>query len=239
MIIGIWGQAGTGNSTLAYAISSLLTKNGTVLLIDTDLTQPTLPTMLNGMVIDKSKSLGRALNIGMKEVTTYMHQDKKNKKLFYAGLTDGDNILSYEYGFESISFVERFMESCNQIVDHIVLDLSAQRSDPFLPFTLVNANKILMCLTPNTKGISRYKSYMELIEQFKVTDKVLSIAVQVQSFHDVIKMEQNTDIKFCATIPYLKAVAMCIDNSKNVLDVPKFNRQIKKIIRVLEVEDSE
>ena len=100
MIIGIWGQAGTGNSTLAVTLGKYLTKNGIVLIVDTDLTQPTLPTHIKSKVIESSGSLGRALNIGMQEATKYMHQDKKYKRLFYAGLTQQDTILSYEYGFE-------------------------------------------------------------------------------------------------------------------------------------------
>jgi len=35
MIIGIWGQAGAGNSTIAVALGKYLTKNGTVLIVDT------------------------------------------------------------------------------------------------------------------------------------------------------------------------------------------------------------
>lgn len=210
-----------------------------MLLIDTDLTQPTLPTWLNGKVIDKSQSLGRVLNIGMRDIMTYMHQDRNKKGLFYSGLTENDNILSYEYGFDSTSFAQQFLDNCAQVVDHIVIDLSSQRFDTFLPCTLSSANKILLTMTPDTKGILRHNSYDELIDQFNVTNKVYPIAMQEQSFHDIKKIEQNTGIKFYASIPYLKSIAMCADNKKGLSDIPKLNKQVKAILKALEVNDSE
>ena len=234
MIIGIWGQAGTGNSTLAVALGKYLTKNGTVLIVDTDLTQPTLPTYVNSKVIEPSRSLGRALNIGMQEATKYMHQDKKYKRLFYAGLTQQDTILSYEYGFEATAFAERFIDNCKQIADHIIIDLSPQRTDPFLPLVISNADVILMPFEPNTKGLCRHNSCTELIFQFKAMDKVMPIAAKVQSFHDIPKFEQYSNIKFCGAIPYVKDVAMSLDAKKDVMDIFRYAKQVIRIKKGLE-----
>ena len=235
MIIGIWGQAGTGNSTLAVTLGKYLTKNGTVLIVYTDLTQPTLPTYVNSKEIEPSGSIGRALNIGIQESTKYMHQDKKYKRLFYAGLTQQDTILSYEYGFESTVFAERFIDNCKQIADHIIIDLSSQRTDPFLPLVISRASTILMPFEPNTKGLCRHNSCTELIFQFKAMDKVMPIAAKVQSFHDIPKFEKNTNIKFGGAIPYIKDVAMCLDTKKDVIDIYRYARQVIKIRKGLEV----
>ena len=43
MLIAIWGRDGTGKSTLADALGLLFAKRGVTAIIDTDLTQPTLP----------------------------------------------------------------------------------------------------------------------------------------------------------------------------------------------------
>lgn len=239
MIIGVWGQAGTGNSVLAESLAFLFSKRGTVLLIHTDLTQPTLPVMLNGENIDKAHSLGRALKIGMKDVTSYMHQHKSNKRLFYAGLSDKDNILSHEIGIEATSYVERFIENCKHVVDNIIIDLSPQRNDPFLPFTLSYADKVIMPLVPNTKGVTRHISFMELVFQLKAADKILPVAAEVFSFHDIKKIEKAANIEFAVVIPFLKDVAMCMDTNKSVMDVPKYAKQVRKLYRILEVQKNE
>ena len=236
MIIGIWGQAGTGNSTLAVTLGKYLTKKGTVLIIDTDLTQPTLPTYVNGKAIEPSGSIGRALNIGVQEATKYMHQDKKYNRLFYAGLTHQETILSYEYGFEATAFAEHFIDGCKQIADYIIIDLSPQRTDPFLPLVISRANAILMPFEPNSKGLCRHNSCTELIFQFKAMDKITPIAAKAQSFHDIDKFEQSANIKFKAVIPYLKDVAMSFDTKKDVVDILRYSRQVIKIIKLLEVQ---
>ena len=61
MLISIWGRDGSGKSTLAdYLGSQLVTKSLTA-VIDTDLTQPTLPVRLPGVRFNKENSLGRAI----------------------------------------------------------------------------------------------------------------------------------------------------------------------------------
>jgi len=170
----------------------------------------------------------------MQEATKYMHQDKKYKRLFYAGLTQQDTILSYEYGFEATAFAERFIDNCKQIADHIIIDLSPQRTDPFLPLVISNADVILMPFEPNTKGLCRHNSCTELIFQFKAMDKVMPIAAKVQSFHDMPKFEQHSNIKFYGVIPYLKDVAMSMDTKKDVIDIYRYSRQVIRIKKGLE-----
>lgn len=235
MILAIWGQNGTGNSVLANALAELFAKNNVTLLINTDLTQPTLSIMLSGYNIDSTQSLGRALNIGMKDVKNYMHQHPKNKKLYYAGLTDKDNILSHEIGLEAGKYVNILMDNCTQMAEHIIIDISSQRNDPFLPYALTHVAKIIMPLVPNTKGITRHMACMELVNQMGAEEKILPIAVNVFRFHDIRKVEKLTEIKFAVALPFITEVSMCMDTGKSVMDIPKYAKQVKKLFAMLEV----
>ena len=78
MIIAIWGRDGTGKSTLADALAQLFAKRSVTGIIDTDLTQPTLPMRLNGLRIDLSMSLGKAISgVGMDDAAKFLHQHSK------------------------------------------------------------------------------------------------------------------------------------------------------------------
>ncbi len=50
MLISIWGRDGVGKSTLADALGGLFSQRGITVVIDTDLTQPTLPVRINGTI---------------------------------------------------------------------------------------------------------------------------------------------------------------------------------------------
>jgi MinD superfamily P-loop ATPase len=61
MLITIWGRDGSGKSSLADHLGSLLVRDSLAAVIDTDLTQPTLPVRLSGMNFKRERSLGRAI----------------------------------------------------------------------------------------------------------------------------------------------------------------------------------
>ena len=111
MLISIWGRDGSGKSTLADYLGSQISKKSLVAVIDTDLTQPTLPIRLPGSRFVKDNSLGRAIaGAGTMEIKRYLHQDPKNDGLFYAGLLNGDDYLAYEIGLEAESTADLFVK---------------------------------------------------------------------------------------------------------------------------------
>ena len=52
MVIAVWGRDEIGKSTLCDTLGKLFAKKGVTVIIDTDLTQPTLPMRLNGVKVD-------------------------------------------------------------------------------------------------------------------------------------------------------------------------------------------
>ena len=154
MRIAIWGYDGTGKSTLADALGQIFSKNGVTAIIDTDLTQPTLPARLNGRKLSVETSLGKAIfGMGTDDSAKYLHQSSQNKRLFYAGLTEIDEYLSYELGLDATDAARDFVERCAALTDTVILDLSGQRTDPFVPVALSGADKIVVTIAPDVQGV--------------------------------------------------------------------------------------
>lgn len=204
MLIAVWGRDGTGKSTLCDALGVLLAKQGITAIIDTDLTQPTLPMRVNGRHFYADTSLGRAISgLGVGDATRYLHQHPKHKTLFYAGLTDRDEYLSYELGLEADNAAQDFIEQCAALADTVILDLSGQRNDPFVPCALIHADKVIVPITPDTQGVCWFNSVKQLLETMNAQERVLPVAALVE--HQAIEaIEKAADVQFTAELPFVK-----------------------------------
>jgi MinD-like ATPase involved in chromosome partitioning or flagellar assembly len=205
MIIAVWGRDGTGKSTLCDTLGALLAKQGVTAVIDTDLTQPTLPARVNGRRFDADTSLGKAISgIGTGNAAPYLHQHPKNKNLFYAGLTDRDEYLSYELGLEADDAAQDFVEQCAELSDTVILDLSGQRSDPFLPCALVHADKVIVLITPDVQGVCWFNSVKQLLTTMNAQGRVLPAAAMTDRRHELSAIEKAADARFAAALPYTR-----------------------------------
>lgn len=202
MLISIWGRDGSGKSTLADYLGSQISKKSLAAVIDTDLTQPTLPIRLPGFRFVKDNSLGRAIaGAGTIEIKRYLHQDPKNDGLFYAGLLNGDDYLAYEIGLEAESAAGLFSKNCSAIVDHVILDCSGQRTDPFVPLALKNSEHILILITPDLQGICWWQSVEPLLKQLNVLTKVHLVLSPVHRHHQERWIQESLGIKIAAALP--------------------------------------
>ena len=204
MVIAVWGRDGIGKSVLCDTLGILFAKKGVTVIIDTDLTQPTLPVRLNGTKIDSGASLGKAIGMGTQDVAFYLHQLPNLKTLFYAGLTDQDEYLSYELGLEADNAAQDFVERCTELADTVILDLSGQRSDPFLPAALINTDKVIALFTPDVQGICWFNSIKPLIGTMNAQERILPVVALMGRHHDLSAVEKATDTKLATVLPYVR-----------------------------------
>jgi len=204
MLIAIWGRDGIGKSALADALGIVSIKHKITVIIDTDLTQPTLPMRLTGQHFDGVTSLGRAISgIGTNDGTYYLQQHPRHKSLFYAGLTDKDDYLSYEIGLEADNHAKDFIEDCQSVADVVILDLSGQRTDPFVPCALIHSDYIIIPVTPDVQGICWFNAVKPLIESMSAQGRILPVATMVDKHHDLQAIEKATDMRFTAVLPFV------------------------------------
>jgi CO dehydrogenase nickel-insertion accessory protein CooC1 len=244
MLIAIWGRDGIGKSTLADALGILFAKKNVTAVIDTDLTQPTLPARINGTSVNAEESLGKAVSgIGTGDATTYLHQHPKHKNLFYAGLMDRDEYMSYEIGLEADVRAQEFTHQCVGLANTVILDISGQRTDPFIPCALINADTVILFVSPDVQGICWFNAVKPLIEGMNVQVRVLPIAAMADRHHDLHAIEKTADMRFTAALPFVKEFQQMRDTGASPLDgtTPaafRYMRQVKQIFSLLKGEDA-
>jgi len=238
MVIAVWGRDGIGKSTLCDTLGKLFAKKGVTVIIDTDLTKPTLPMWLNGVKVDADASLGKAIGIGTMDAAPYLHQHPKIKTLFYAGLSDHDEYLSYELGLESDNAAQDFVELCEELADIVILDLSGQRSDPFLPGALIHADKVIVLFAPDVQGICWFNSVKQLIGTMNAQERILPVAVKLYKQHDLSAVEKATDTKHVVAMPYVREVQQCSISDGTTRSAIRYHREVKKLQALLKGVDS-
>lgn len=215
MIIAVWGGFATGKSTIANALGSLYAKHGTAGVIDTCLCWPTLPEWLPGVRLDSERSLGRYLNrLGSNEIRTYFHQSPHCEGLFHAGLTDGDTYTSFEIGFEAVDRAKEFLLESEKLLGTVIVDCSAQRTDPFFPVILREADAIVIPIVPNSGAVHWYGSVQPMLKDAGVMDKILPVANAVLPFHLTDAVEKQIGVPFAARFPMGMDIAQACDECR-------------------------
>ena len=238
MVIAVWGRDGIGKSVLCDELGKLFAKTGVTVIIDTDLTQPTLPVRLNGAKIDVSASLGKAIGVGTSDAAIYLHQHPKQKTLFYAGLTDQDEYMSYELGLEADNAAQDFVERCIEMADTVILDLSGQRNDPFLPGALIHADKVITLFTPDVQGICWFNSIKPLISTMNAKERILPVAGVADRHHDLSATEKAADTKLTATLPYVQEFRQDGISKGATRASLRYRQEVKKLQAMLKGADA-
>ncbi len=219
MLLAIWGRDGIGKSTLADTLGITYAQKNATIVIDTDMTQPTLPQRINSAVFEGKISLGRAISRGGEDdAAAFLHQHPRHGNLFYAGLTGTDDFLSYEIGLEGDKAVRNFIIQCVDLADTVILDLSGQRYDPFLFAALHNADKIIVPITPDAQGFCWYNAVKSLIEGMNAKERLLPVAAMEDKYHDIETIEKITGVHFAAHLPFCKEIRYMRDTGVSPLD---------------------
>lgn len=234
MVFAIWGRDGTGKSKLADALGRMFSKNGVTAIIDTDLTQPTLPARINGKKLGAEASLGKAISgMGADDAAKYLHQHPKMKELFYAGLTAQDEYLSYELGLDATDAAKDFMQRCTALAETVILDLSGQRADPFVPAVLSGADKIIVPITPNVQGVCWFNAIKPFLEAMNAAGRVLPVAAMADRQHDLSVVEKAADMRFIAVLPYVREFRQDGADAGTTPASTRYAKQVQKIFGML------
>lgn len=238
MVIAVWGRDRIGKSALCDKLGKLFAKMCVTVIIDTDLTQPTLPVRLNGAKIDSNASLGRAIGMGTSDAALYLHQHPKQKTLFYAGLTDQDEYMSYELGLEADHTAQDFVERCTELADTVILDLSGQRCDPFLPAALIHADKVITLFTPEVQGICWFNSIKPLISTMNAQVRILPVVAMADRHHDISAVEKATDMKLAVVLPYVREYRQDGISNDTTRAAMRYCQEVNKLQAMLKGADA-
>jgi hypothetical protein len=239
MLIAVWGRDGTGKSTLADGFAVLLSENGLTVVVDTDLTQPTLPARLPGAAIPPGESLGKAISgTGAPEISRYLHRHTKRKALFFAGLADGDEYLSYELGLDASEAAGGFVGKCIGAADHVILDCSGQRTDPFMPYALAKADAVVIPMTPDIQGVCWWLSVKPFLDRMNAGERAVPVAATVQGYQNPGWAAEAAGLRFAAELPFAPELGRlrgmgCLPDGCSTPKALAWSRQVKKLLRLL------
>lgn len=242
MVIAVWGRDGIGKSTLCDALGLLFAKQCVAATIDTDLTQPTLPTRLNGLRLEPDTSLGKAVSgFGTGDASPYLHQHPKQKGLFYAGLVDGDDYMSFEAGLDQANAAQDFVEQCKELAGTVILDLSGQRNDPFLPGALLHSDRVIVLFTPDVQGVCWLNSIEPLIHNMNAQGRILTVAAKADKHHDLSAVEKAADKRLAASLPLVMEFRQAHDTGASPFDCAthaaiRYQRQVRQLFKQLKGE---
>jgi len=134
--------------------------------------------------------------------------------MFLAGLNDRDTYTDYEIGFEAIDRAKEFLEQSEALLGTIILDCSVQRTDPFLPVALRQADHIILPIVPNIGAVHWYNAIRPMLENADALVRTLPIAVMTMPFHLIDEVERQLGIRFATQFRYTREMARLYDESR-------------------------
>ncbi len=179
--IAFWGSSGSGKTINCVAVAGKLAdEQNKVVVISTDSQSPALPVYLPSKEILTAYSLGNLLmsnNFAFSNVSDKLHLHPDNPNLAFMGLTQGENITTYN-SFERDKII-KLMKTLSLELDYILIDCNTQPLLDMLSLTALElADEVVRCITPDNKGIQFLSTQLPLLtdSKFKIDShiKVLS-----------------------------------------------------------------
>jgi hypothetical protein len=227
MVLGIMGRDGMGKTSVAKAVGGYLARDNLTLIINTDMTMPT--TIQQGGSL---RSLGHYLSLASRQpVTPYLQQHEKIKNLFFAGTSMLDDVFSYPVDLDNAQQAEYFIEEALKEVSHIVIDLSGQSMDPFLPVSVERADIPLFMTSCDAEGANSIYAMERL---FKASACPIRMAVsKTQAWHDICAFEKKSERKVEYNFSFSKELLYATACGQDFVKEGKTGRPWDKEVRRL------
>jgi cellulose biosynthesis protein BcsQ len=122
------------------------------------------------------------------------------------------------------------VERCAALADTVIIDLSGQRADPFVPVALSSADKIIIPITPDVQGVCWFNAVKPFLEAMNTSVRVMLVAAMAaQPTLDVI--EKATDIRFAVTLPHVHEFRQNGSEAVSTFAAFRYFKQVLKLFK--------
>ena len=118
------------------------------------------------------------------------------------------------------------MDRCAEQADVVILDLSGQRGDPFLPWHWMPVKSY--CPSCQLQGLCWFLSVKPLLERMDALERVLPVASMARPDHDIDGVEKAGGLVFSAQLPWVRDTG-----------AGKYTRGLKPLLNMLSGGDAD
>lgn len=214
MLYTILGKDGVGKTVFTDVFAKhLIRENETVLIIDSDLCQPTVPVMTNGK-FSQDNSLGEFISMtGKMDIQRFCkHPNADAPGVYYAGCLPGDTITQYT-GWETPSLkvaqANTFLKMAAETFDHTVLMVKPSHEGIFFEPGLLLCDHLIVLSVPDIDGYFTLDAMRPLLKRPKeigIKAKIHYVGSKCCEYHDLKQFETLAKCELECVLPFCDEV---------------------------------
>lgn len=231
-IIAVWGNSGSGTSTLAIKLALEISELGkNVVLVDADYNAPQANVWYPRMELAKSDSLSKLLdnNIDVEAVASKIKVINKNL-----------GVLGYAKDYASNAIPSRadtageLLTTLTKVCDVVIVDCQSGITADILSFEALGlADLRIVGITPDIRGLSWYDSNVRMMEEEWLNNKLETIKI----FNKVVNNSPADEIEnIIGTVKYYFPYCPDIEDEMcaGEMGSREYRKKAKKYARVLD-----
>lgn len=229
-------MGGIGKSIISSSLGQIMSNKGISIIIDSDVTKPTIPAKLPGKEYSAKRSLGHIFTTQyVRDAKAYLFQHPRAETMFYAGTDQTDTYLTNEISVTKLPQAHDFIRACSEVADTVIIDISTQKEDPFFTAAADMADVLLVVLPPDLNGMCFYRSIQDMLLKFRGINERATyyVASPVHRHHSITTFEKTAGRKFDLIMPYAKSIGLI--QSKGELIVGNTGSGVKRWSKQLQL----
>lgn len=206
-IITVCGGHGSGKTTVAANLGYMLSKNGMVGILSTNMSCGIIQHLF-GAVVDDCHGLYEMLLTKYDNAKAFI-PCPNIKNLFLMSLANNHDclILADEENGIGGERAKEIMTELKEVFEYLIIDCEPEINNPLSAYALVCADKIINLIKPIITGVAFFNAYRTLFSALDIADsKMIYIANNDKNYVGIRNVERSCGIKTSLNIPHYKNV---------------------------------